>query len=602
MKKVILLTLFALVLLAFAGCNTSSGGGGETMPEPTEAPTAEVTKPTTVYTADSLEFDTFADMKKNVSLFKSQLPCTRSTKGYNAAGDGGAAKYSLTATQPTEGIYEKLANGCFAQLVTEESFVVPQQFGAYADGKKNDTIAVLRALQYAVDNDLDLKLPQGEYHTKSTIVLDNVDVYCENAKISFHGLDVNVPAIDMKSNVNVYGKLHIWTIDNLKTNHGGRCGMGFGNYGTGEGAYNCYVEDLTISGGIPNANGILITGDSNNLRFDKVTIPKGTKIGRGILLHWGNANDYVVKQPGTMGGLEVVEGADPTKHPHDIYVKQFIAEGIDEKAQYGDAAAFFISAAYNVTVDEIIVDSSRSVLALSAGDCGFMYADEEIREHGMKNIKIGKIKATNLSSMGIYYSIFSSYFGDTNFYGELEIEEVDMSYKNTYSGAGPQFAGISKLRIGTMTLNGLRAQALHFTYHSSDVEVETLNLINCKGQAIYITHKDNEAKCSNFRFKTVNLGEGCGNTTKEAIFSDSVDGLTVDTLKLNGVNYTAIMTLNASCSNVQIGTVTCTNANLSSVFYAKNEVTAANNISFGSITEKTVPLTAGASCVVSTEN
>ncbi len=603
-KSVLVFVLFMTLLLTLAGCHDPNAGNGVTTPNTTEAPTAEVTQPAPAvpdYTAETEVFDSFSDMKEYVALFKDQLPCTRSTKGYYAVGDGGAASYRITAEQPA-GISEKLANGCYAQIVTEETFVVPQQFGAYANGKKDDTVSMLRVVQYASDNNLDLKLPEGEYYTKSTIVLDQIDVYCENAKISFYGLNVNVPAVDMKNDVNVYGKLHIWVTDNLKNNNGERCNMGFGDYGTGAGAHNCYVEDLTVSGGCPNANGVFITGDSSNITLDKVTVPEGTNICRGVLLHWGNSEDYRILDPNDPSkGIVPEENNDPTKHPHDIHIGSLICSDLDAKSKYGDAAAIFMAAAYNVTVDEILVDDARCALMITCGDMGFLYAPEELRAHGMKNLKVGKIKATNMTNNGIYFTMVSSYVGDTGLYAELELGEVDISFKS-YGGVGVQFVGIGKLRANAITLQGLNAQALHFTNHSADVEINTLNLINCRGQALYVTHLAEEAKCSDIRIKTLNIGAGCGSNTKEVIYADSVNGLTVDSLNLSGATYKAIMSLNANCSNVHLGSVSCSDSNVSSVFYANNEVTESNNVSIGSISGQTIPLTAGASCTVKVGN
>ena len=147
-------------------------------------------------------------------------------------------------------------------------FVLPQQFGAIGDGIADDTDALEQAIAEAMRKKLALKLPKGEYKITKTLVLDHINVYCEEVKISFYGLTQNVPAIDMWDHVNIYGKLHIWTIDNKVGNHGGRCGMGFGEYASGRGAHHCYVEDLTITGGVPNANGVLITGDSSDIRLD----------------------------------------------------------------------------------------------------------------------------------------------------------------------------------------------------------------------------------------------------------------------------------------------------------------------------------------------
>ncbi|MBR7161927.1 MAG: hypothetical protein IKD07_05880, partial [Clostridia bacterium] len=73
--------------------------------------------------------------------------------------------------------------------MNQEAFVLPQQFGAKADGKADDTPALLAAVREASEKKLTLKLPEGEYRTTSTLILDHINIQSENAKISFYGME-----------------------------------------------------------------------------------------------------------------------------------------------------------------------------------------------------------------------------------------------------------------------------------------------------------------------------------------------------------------------------------------------------------------------------
>ena len=465
----------------------------------------------------------------------------------------------------------------------DTTFSIPQLFGAIGDGIADDTSAIEQAILEAKTQGIALKLPQGEYKTTRPLLFYQIDVYCENAKISFYGLQLNVPAIDMGNDVNVYGKLHIWTVDNKLSNHGGRCAMGFGEYGSGRGAHRCYIEDLTMTGGVPNANGVLITGDSSDITFDKVTIPRGTQIGRGILAHWGNAGDYKVKDPNDRSkGIFPVEGARPTMHPHDIHVKKLIATGLDDhNGTLGDVSAFFVSAAYNVTVDEIVAEDVRFMVAITGGDCGLEYATEEERKHGLKNLKFGKLIGKNITTCAAWYCVLSDYLGNTGFYGELEIGEMELD------GAAIAVAshGARKVRIGTVNLKNAKHQAVHFSCHTTDVEIDTINLIeNCPAEAVYFNRHSDEPANERIKIHTVNVGNGCGNPSKDAIFVKIVDGLEIDRLNLNGASYRSALSVGAECRNIQINQIENNQSNLSKVIFEREPIEDQNHIIVAAVT------------------
>lgn len=595
-KRWYLFIALALLLLVLTACSNPQGDGdGTTNSGATDTPTEEVTQPAIEYTKDTEVFETFGDMKKNAALFKDQIPCTRSTKGFHAANDGGAATYRITATQP-EGISEKLANGCFAQLVTEADFVVPEQFGAYGDGKKNDVLAILRAAEYARLNEITLKLPEKEYRTNNPVIVEGINIQSENAKISYYGLAASTPALSVKSNVNIYGKLRIWSIDNFASNSGERCGLLFGNYGSGEGAHNCYVEDVEITGGCENANGILITGDSSNLTFDKVTIPEGTNICRGILLHWGNAADYKAVDPFDQSkGIYPIEGADPTKHPHNVHVKKLICTDIDKNGKFGDAAAFFISAAYDVTVDEIVADKVRSVVMVTGGDCGLEYATAAEQEYGLSNLKFNKITATNVKTNAVLYTTVSSYLGNTDFYGTMEFGEINID------GCSLPFAfvGLKQLKMETVNIKNSYSQVFLFRGHCKDAEINTLNMLEgCKGSAATIEKYNSDPCAENIKFNTINVFDGCGGSNKELVLANAVNGLEIGQVNITNATFSYILSISDECSNVRLGTFNNNASNVTSIFFARSIIPSANNIFFGTATGKTTTLITGASCDV----
>lgn len=480
--------------------------------------------------------------------------------------------------------------------MNHQEYIIPQPFGAIGDGITDDTDALEAAVAAAHEKKLPLKLPKGEYKIFRTLVLDCIDVYCEDVKISFYGLTQNVPGVDVWNNVNIYGKLHIWTIDNKLGNHGGRCGMGFGEYATGRGSHHCYIEDVTISGGIPNANGILVTGDSSDITIDKIMIPEGTNIGRGFLAHWGNAAQYVPKNPQKRSdGIFPVEGADYTKHPHDIHVGTLICQSVDGKCEWGDSAAFFLSAAYNVTVDEIIADNVRSVVMVTGGDCGLNYASPQEREHGLKNLVFKKVTATNVHYCAILYSVIGDYLGNAGFVGSMELGEINIEGGEGNSGSCFACFGLTSLKAKTLNLKNRNSQGVLINCHSVNCEIETINMTNCKGAAVRVLRHQDEPACENIRIGQVNLDSDCGSETADVFLLESVDGIKIDRVNMNDATYRSVISVGSDCKNVHLEGLFTEGKKPASLIYAREAIGAEQGITLGNISDGSIPKTAGES-------
>ena len=238
--------------------------------------------------------------------------------------------------------------------------VTPQLFGAMADGKTDDSPALEKAIAYASAHGFVLELPEGDYYCSEITTLRDVTVLSQNAKISFHGMHLCRPAIDMKDNVKIFGKLSVWIIDNQSAgpNHSGRCCMAFGVYETGEGAHHCYVEDVTfLGGGAFYVNGILITGDSCDITLGRVTVPQGQRIYRGVGIHWGNSQDhYNIGEWSIENGYGHRPNWKPIVHPHDIHVGTVECYGVEGSTMGHDqCGALTIAAGYDVEVDGKVI-------------------------------------------------------------------------------------------------------------------------------------------------------------------------------------------------------------------------------------------------------
>ncbi|MBR7161926.1 MAG: hypothetical protein IKD07_05875 [Clostridia bacterium] len=449
-------------------------------------------------------------------------------------------------------------------------YVDPAKFGAVGNGKTDDTDALECAIDYASKNGKILKLPRKDYYTSRPIALNNVEILSENAKISFYGMQASVPAIDMHDNVTIKGRLRIWTVDNTKEtgNHGGRCAMGFGNYGTGVGAHNCYVEDLVVMGGYYNCNGILITGDSSDITLKTVTVAGSSIIGRPILIHWGNADDHYPEyiDGKRTGNYLHAENADPTTHPHDIYVGKLICADLSNDA--GDCGAFFISGAYNITIDEIVANNVRTALTVTGGDGGFSHASPAEREHGSKNIVVKKITATDVTCNGIYYTIVSSYNNIPPFYGELKLGDVSISFKEGNRANGPTFNGIQSL------------------------EIEKLTLIGAKSHGVYLMNG-----CKNVNIFEINL-ENCAASSAAVIYATNTETLQLARLNASDSAFSSVLSIDSSCKKIHFMDLEMEDSTLASIYYARNTIGSTNEISVGQSAYGDIPFTKGSSCSV----
>lgn len=602
------LLLLSLLLVGLvtvlAACNGSEPAptGTATATEeqtPTTAEPSAPVKPT--YTADTTVFESFEDMRDNLSLYRDQIPCVRSTKGYYAAGDGGAATYSIVSAKPT-GAFEKLGSGVWATLVLDEENpqVNPQQFGAKGDGVINDTTAFARALNFASQNGVTLVLPNGkDYYNAQPVVLENIKIHSDGGKISYHGLAANAPAVDVRNNVTITGTLNVWAIDNSHStgNHGGRCGVGIGDYGTGAGYSNIHIEHLVVTGGIPGGNAVFVTGDSHDITIDRITVPSGTKYWRGFLAHWGNANDHWPED----GVYQHKENWKPTKHPYDIHLGvvdctdfRHVGSGADN-----DKGAVVISAGYDITVDEVKMENSAHTVVIIVGDLMFEYADPAIKAHGMRNIKFGKITSTNSRNAAIFASGTTRYTQNADAKIQLEIGEADVSPSLSNKYLMNHFTGLQSLKIGTLTVRNAVQQAVYIGDGCKNVEIETINAIDCWAQALKVNYSETNLRVHHVKVGTINATRSGRNSENCCVQAPLVTDLQIGTVNLDGCTYKAVLAVTNESFDVTVDSVVAKDSSLSAIVYAEKAVSAENNVSVGTVTGTNAPMTLGTCVLVS---
>ena len=511
------------------------------------------------YSTDTEVFNTFADLKNNVSLYVLQAPCVRSIKGYYAANDGGAGSYNIVTEKPALG-GQQLSDGLWAVPNTQSGEVNVKLFGAKGDAATDDTAIIAEAVSFASQNNVTLVLPQATYKTMSPTVLENVTVRSENAKISFHGMDVSKPAVDVRNNVTVTGTLNIWFI--AGTGHGGRCGLGIGNYNTGAGYSNIKIENVVITGGHSNCNGLFITGDSHNIDIGTVTIPDDGQnlIGRGVLLHWGNANDhYVPENPSddpnvntseTAGGKYYAHkpGWATSKHPHDVRFGTVNCTNLSESGE----GAFHIAAAYNVTVENLIVNEAQKALCITGGDIGYEYADESVKAHKQCGLKFGNVTATNIRKTGVEVISYAIYMKTISVDTEIEITSASITGNGSATN-GMSLQQLEKATLGNITLKNFGNAGLYLDRSIKTVTVNTLTVDNCGKMAInsVATYGVNQS----LTVGTLNV-KNMGSSTTAMIHIAAIGTIQIETLNTTNVTSRFLLRFTGNATGATISTKT----------------------------------------------
>lgn len=479
----------------------------------------------------------------------------------------------------------------------DDTTVIPQTFGAVGDGKTDDVISLRRAIKYAKENGLTVTLPEAEYFTSTPLIIGDVTIISENAKISYHGLQQSEPAIHMQDNAKIYGTLHIWSVDNERSNHGGRCGMAFGDYGSGEGVSNCYVEHVVITGGVPDANGILITGDSNNITIDKVTVPAGTNITRAVLVHWGNANDHYVVKHGVEYGH--VDNWKPTTHPHDLHFGTIEATDLARSSlsTATNTAPLCISAGYDITVDEVIGNNTDFVVMIIPGDICFDYASEEERAFGARNLIVNKAVGNGTAMAALYAVGYSGYLPDGDALIDLTVNEAIIKGSGSRNAYGAALHKVAKVTIGTMTVTDCNATVVHLGAGSRNVTIDTLHVEDCDGQMVNVTSKSHERIAENLTIHTMNV-KNCQSGGRSAINLEKIDGVHIGTMTVEDSRFDTVLSLYSTAKNVRIDTLNAASAASLALVRAAETIPAANNISIGETDCGDIPLSTGSACVV----
>lgn len=204
-------------------------------------------------------FDTVADMQAATDL---AVGMTCHTNGFHAVGDGGAASYAISDTGTANGMDVLACGELYAALIITETFVTPEQFGAYGDGTHDDASSLQRTIDYATAQGIKVEFSFGKTYSVSVgITIGAVDV-CMNSPILYTGDGVAVTIGERTSNV-VRHCYKVWAISNNSIYVTGSVGLQVYN------AINCDFNIYTISG---FEHGAMFSGYNRGFGYNYVNI------------------------------------------------------------------------------------------------------------------------------------------------------------------------------------------------------------------------------------------------------------------------------------------------------------------------------------------
>jgi hypothetical protein len=266
------------------------------------------------------------------------------------------------------------------------SIVTPSDFGAIGDNLADDTTSLQNAFNASTNKILILEAGKIYKVTNKLTLPKGATIISNGATINFN-LSGDVEGVILNDDVTILGKLIVNVISVTPSTGAGQyqCPIVIGDYGSGVGCSNIYIQTINVSTEKTNGNGILITGDSHNIKIENIVVPDSSTIGRALLIHWGGADN---PSAGTF-------------HPYNIKIGN-VKIGKQTNTS-SDGAGVFISGAYNIDIDSIEVEEVyRSALTIFAGDHGFEYAATDVKSMALKNIRIGKVACRLAHTYGMY--------------------------------------------------------------------------------------------------------------------------------------------------------------------------------------------------------
>ncbi|MGG1954393.1 hypothetical protein [Enterobacter cloacae] len=354
------------------------------------------------------------------------------------------------------------------------------------------------AFQYVNDNTniTCLIIPAGSYTSDVELrPAPYTVVISKGATINITTTNIQQGGIHPKTGTKFLGKITV-NLGDTNAYAWQRSHVRIGEYGTGAGDSDIYIEDVTLLGGHVDCNGIFITGDSFNIEFGKITVPDNAKIGRAFLAHWGGANG--LSYDATTNTV-TWDGVTYTKHPHNIRVNALNIGilSIYDTAPAFDKAGVFVSASYNIEIRNMTLVRAGYGYVASGGDFGFVYCgDAQLQLTKQKGLVLENATFQLTRARGI--SLTGRTTTDVNGQFYIPSENVNCSIKinnvtlfgerlNATNGSHQIFMqDVSDVRLDNVSVSGAALKGVWLSGQCQRV-YGSVRVTNCNQTSLAIT-------------------------------------------------------------------------------------------------------------------
>lgn len=326
---------------------------------------------------------------EDVSLFATQAALDIASSQANAYSDQAVTNFRNTLADSPGASLVGFRGGDVEDALNQ---VVVGIVGAAGDGITDDTAAIQSAVNASTST---VKLEQGKTYKITDKILINHPIAIDlNGSTIQANFTTTVPAFDVQSNHVRICNGAILVNGTTMGGYGGSLNCIYaGNQATGAGWYNLRFHDLTVTTNRDDAGAhIGVIGECRNVVIENIHVPDNTVCRNIIGIEWG----------GTTAG---------TGHPHNVIVRN-LNIGRITTATYGNsgyAYAVWISAAFNVKVENIKMVEGYGLVMATRGDNANTYAPVEYkhlvgRGISVENASIGEAFGYGIRAIGSHRS------------------------------------------------------------------------------------------------------------------------------------------------------------------------------------------------------
>jgi len=220
-----------------------------------------------------------------------------------------------------------------------------------------------------------------------------------NSSLNFHGATLTFAHVGNNALLGLYQEAGI---ENVRVVCAGSIVGSVGNAGqrpiVGLDSKNCAFRNIVFDGvAVNNIAPLTILGDVDDIDVENISIPGSQLWAQGVIIHWATVADSAVAD---FKDIAYAAGAsNATTHPRNIRGKNISCGTLTGGSTL--TTALFLSGAYNVSFDNVTLDSAARLLTIYPGDYAADFAPAKHANKINTNIRISNIACSTVTGRGI---------------------------------------------------------------------------------------------------------------------------------------------------------------------------------------------------------